>query len=29
MGGGGGGGSVAEGVRVGGVGLVGRGSGWM
>ena len=29
MGGGGGGGSVAEGVRWGGVGLVGRGSGWM
>ena len=27
--GGGGGGSVAEGVRGGGVGLVGRGSGWM
>ena len=26
---GGGGGSVAEGVRWGGVGLVGRGSGWM
>ena len=25
----GGGGSVAEGVRSGGVGLVGRGSGWM
>ena len=25
----GGGGSVAEGVRWGGVGLVGRGSGWM
>ena len=27
--GGGGGGYVAEGVRWGGVGLVGRGSGWM
>ena len=27
-GGSGGGGSVAEGVRWGGVGLVGRGSGW-
>ena len=29
VGGGGGGGSVAEGVRWGGVGLVGRGSGWI